>query len=254
MPHNTQIIGIDCATDPRKIGLALGSWADGITTITEAETEKSHDLITAQLSNWVAQAPRTLIALDAPLGWPVDLAKALADHQAGNTLNVPANNLFRRATDRFIADKVGKTPLDVGADRIARTAHAALALLNRLRQATQLPIPLAWDEDFDESVGAIEVYPAATLRAWGMPSAGYKRSDQRSEREAILQGLQAQMDTRAGQDAMLGNSDMLDAAVCVLAGRDFLEGRAFKPSDHVTARTEGWIWVADRERRSQSGR
>ena len=254
MSTDTQIIGIDCATQPKKVGLAVGRFDKGAVTITEAVTEQSHDLITPKLERWIGQAPRTLIALDAPLGWPVDLSKALAGHQAGDPLDVPANNLFRRATDRFVADKVGKTPLDVGADRIARTAHAALALLNRLRHATQLPIPLAWDSEFDESVTAIEVYPAATMRAWELPSSGYKRSDQRPERETILQGLQAQMDTNAVQDAVLGNADMLDAAVCVLAGRDFLEGWAFKPRDQVTARTEGWIWVVDNTLCPQTGR
>ena len=251
MSTDTQIIGIDCATDPKKVGLAVGRFDGGTVTITEAVTEQTHDLITARLAGWVAQAPRTLIALDAPLGWPVELSKALAGHQAGD-LDVPANNLFRRATDRFVADKVGKTPLDVGADRIARTAHAALAMLNRLRHATQLPIPLAWDSDFDEPVAAIEVYPAATLKVWGVPSSGYKRPNQRPERNAILQGLEAHMDTRAVQDAVLDNADMLDAAVCVLAGRDFLEGWAFQPRDQVTGRTEGWIWVLDIERRQGS--
>ena len=103
----------------------------------------------------------------------------------------------------------------------------------------------AWGADFDVAVAAIEVYPAATLRAWGLPSGGYKRQDQLAVREAILQGLQAQMATGAHQDAILSNADSLDAVICVQAGQVFLEGRAHPPGDLTEAQAEGWIWVAD---------
>lgn len=33
--------------------------------------------------------------------------------------------MFNRLTDRLIHQRIGKKPLEVGADRIARTAHAA---------------------------------------------------------------------------------------------------------------------------------
>ncbi len=62
------------------------------------------------------------------------------------------------------------------------------------------------------------------------------------------------MDTSAVREAVLGNADMLDAVVCILAGRDFLEGWAFKPRDQAMARTEGWIWVVDREHNLRPGR
>jgi len=38
------------------------------------------------------------------------------------------------------------------------------------------------------------------------------------------------------------NDDALDAAICVLAGADFLRGEAAEPPDIETARKEGWIW------------
>jgi hypothetical protein len=72
------------------------------------------------------------------------------------------NELFRRATDDDIKLRLGKRPLDVGADRIARTAAAALKLLDRLRRETGRPIPLAWTPDEDPTWRAIEVYPVAT--------------------------------------------------------------------------------------------
>jgi hypothetical protein len=84
------------------------------------------------------------------------LVNSLANHRAGAELGVKAHDLFRRATDRFIRQHFGKQSLDVGADRIARTAHSALVLLGILRRRLGEPIPLAWDPNIRE-VSAIEV-------------------------------------------------------------------------------------------------
>jgi len=35
-----------------------------------------------------------------------------------------------------------------------------------------------------------------------------------------------------------------DAVVCVLAGHDFVAGRAMNPDDRKLAEREGWIWTA----------
>jgi hypothetical protein len=57
------------------------------------------------------------------------LAETLIIHRAGMSLETPADPMFRRTTDVFIQRTLKKTPLDVGADRIARTAYATLAIL-----------------------------------------------------------------------------------------------------------------------------
>jgi hypothetical protein len=44
--------------------------------------------------------------------------------------------------------------------------------------------------------------------------------------------------------AMIADDDMLDAAVCVLAGHEFLTRTARAP-DVDPFRTEGWIWARD---------
>ena len=38
--------------------------------------------------------------------------------------------------------------------------------------------------------------------------------------------------------------DTLDAAICVIAGADYLSGRAVGPRDEQLAFREGWIWAA----------
>jgi len=39
------------------------------------------------------------------------------------------------------------------------------------------------------------------------------------------------------------SADALDAAVCLLAARDFLMGEAMAPENESLARLEGWIWA-----------
>ena len=126
-----------------------------------------------------------LVALNAPLGWPVPMIDALTRHHAGSSLpslDIDAkdrgkegelghgyfekehesrwrkerNLFFRRETERFVRSKgigrwgdgrraFGPSGLDVGADKSARTAHAALRLLKALRDRTNLEIPVITD-------------------------------------------------------------------------------------------------------------
>jgi hypothetical protein len=199
------------------------------------------------IAGWLKDREAALIALDAPLGWPKPLAESLINHKAGKALGASAHAMFRRETDRFIHREIGKTPLDVGADRIARTAHAALQLLATLRSDLGLPIPLAWDPNAVSTVAAIEVYPAATLRAYGIPSAGSKKLEQVARRNEILKALCAGCELTEPAPALdiCKTSDLLDAAICVLAGHDFVRERAMIPEDQELAEREGWIWVAD---------
>jgi hypothetical protein len=176
------------------------------------------------------------------------LGKALTAHKAGEPLSVPANDLFRRATDRFVKARLGKQSLDVGADRIARTAHAALKLLADVRRRAGLPIPLAWEPSYSERIAVIEVYPAATLIAHGIPDTGYKKKEKIAQRKAIMGGLERIVQLPEDRAVMDLSADALDAAVCVLAGLDFLGGEAYNPEDTELAKHEGWIWVRARQR------
>ena len=193
------------------------------------------------VAGWIAQGSPTILAMDAPLGWPIKLGHQLSHHSAGERIDCEPNELFRRETDRVVKEKLGRQPLDVGADRIARTAHAALQLLGELGQVTGCPIPLAWHSDV-EGVSAIEVYPAATLTAYRIRSSGYKRKDQPEARAEIVEGLRSHLELPDDVSLVLSNADALDAAVCVLAGADYVSGRAVQPTDMAAAEKEGWIW------------
>ena len=237
------LIGIDCATDPRKVGLALAKCARGVTTLLDVRLGSPAALPEDVVAGWIAaHAGPVLLALDAPLGWPAPLGAALVTHHAGAPLDADAHMLFRRETDRFVKRVLGKQSLDVGADRIARTAHAALGLIDRVGTALHQTVPRAWTPH-GVGVRAIEVYPAATLRAYGLDAAGYKQADNVAARARLVDALGAHFTIEVSRDVLAATDHAIDAAVCVLAGHDFLSGTAMPPENPGLATVEGWIWV-----------
>lgn len=241
-PPDAMLIGIDCATEASKVGLALATWAEGACVLREVGWRRGWPEITETVADWCT--PNTLIALDAPLGWPTPLGSALAVHVAGTPLEATANALFRRATDDLVAREVGKRPLDVGADRIARTAHRALAFLGELRTHTGLDLPLAWGPGEVNTTSAVEVYPAATLEVRGLSSKGYKGNKGTARRGELVTELRQHLRFGDGDaEAMRASDHVLDAALCCLAAADFLAGDVLLPTDCALAKREGWIWV-----------
>ncbi len=244
----TRVVGIDCATNPRNVGLALCTITGRGAELAEVAIGTSWPAIDEQVASWVTGP--TLLALDAPLGWPAALGESLHAHHAGIGFTEPANTMFRRVTDDAVAARLGKRPLDVGSDRIARTAHAALSFLKRLRNNLDAPIPLAWEPGAIDTIAAIEVYPAGTLAACNLPSSGYKGSTDPavSLRRELTTATRGQLSFGASAaDQMVGTDHALDAVLCVCAGLDFLAGHAVPPEDLDLAKREGWIWVSARQ-------
>jgi len=138
---------------------------------------------------------------------------------------------------REILQRLNKKPLEVGANLIARTAHAALDLLHKLRQETKLSIPLAWEPLNVTETCAIEVYPAATLKAMD--------ADHKSALRAIRKDSSLSINVA---EENLESRHCMDAVLCVLAGMDFLSGKCKPPteSEKEIAEKEGWIWVRGR--------
>ena len=250
-PSAWTIVGIDCASQDANIGLARGTLSSAGLMLELVQPGKNREASVAQvIAGWLKD-PRVLLAIDAPLGWPRTLADALQNHHAGQPIAGEATRLMRRETDRQVAAALRKTPLDVAADRIAYVAHRALRLLGELRETTGLPLPLLWSPT---GTGAIEVYPAATLRARSIDASGYKkktladRATARSARERLLACLAPELSIPPALATLIlaaAREDMLDAAVCVLAGADFLRGLCAPPgpAELSLAHREGWIWV-----------
>ncbi len=91
------IIGVDCATEARRTGVAYGELRGSNVSIREAMLG-GPDLVSA-LANWIGRSPLTLLAFDAPLGWPDALRSCLAHHEAGQVIPADASEVFVRDTD-----------------------------------------------------------------------------------------------------------------------------------------------------------
>lgn len=237
-----RLIGIDCAVDPANTGLCMGDYKDGVLTVREA-LNGSGRVPEEIAAGWTGSGP-LLVGLDAPLGWPSPLGDSLVSHRAGDFLDTPANRLFRRFCDDYTAETIGKRPMDVGADRIARTAHGALSLLAGLRRLSGRPLPLGWQPGEPPSGEVIETYPAAWLTVAGLPAKAYKRTEQRNVREEILSGLPGWVRLVCGTQAFLDDADILDALLCLLVCVAYLQGLVRHPPAEKAEliRREGWIW------------
>lgn len=236
-----RIIGIDCSTNHNKLGICRATLGTSGLVIEEVNTGTRDpvDLI----HSWIQPNP-VLLAFDAPLGWPDDLGRSLSEHSVGEAISVRGHQLFRRATDRYVKNSIGKQSLDVGADKIARTALWTLSFLKDLGEKLGKPIPLAWSCDYEDPVAAIEVYPAATLMSRRLALPGYKQKENLATRSEILLGLVSDMTVSCNFGNIVETDDALDSMVCALAGCDFLKNRCVGPEDLELARKESWIWFA----------
>jgi predicted nuclease with RNAse H fold len=183
--------------------------------------------------------------IDCPLGWPRAFVEFVVAHQAGHVA-VPSDVLGRdwrrllayRVTDSVVRESTGLIPLSVSADRIAHAAMRCAGLLSALAAAGR-PVDRA---------GAglvVEVYPAASLRGWGLPHRGYKRASNASARAALVDALLAAapwLSLGAYADVCRRVDDALDAVVAALTARAVALGYATTPGPHLAAaEVEGWI-------------
>ncbi len=239
-----QIIGIDCASKAENTAVALGTYQDANICLSEVCMGTKKQSIADWIYTRISSPSSLLIAIDAPLGWSEPMGRLLAMHQAGETIAEEQDRFFRRLTDTFVHQKTGKLPLEVGADRIARTAHSALKIVGELR-AKGLSLPMAWEAGKQEANGIIEVYPSATLKAYQTISSAYKGDslEEKAKRKQIIQDLMPYIPNISDLLNAESRADMLDAVVCLLAAKDFLEGLVYMPENIEVVKKEGWIWV-----------
>ena len=273
-----QIIGIDCAADPKDIGVAYAKMAGRRFTVEHVgfgvpgkQNNRSHRLkrLAKNIVERIQEARvPTLLALDAPLGWPIRMGSALAAHWARELLpdDPDADRFFRRCTDRFVAEKTGKTPLEVGANLIARASHTALRLVEMLRSSDGMPdFPLRSQDSIVWRVcGArqandshlIEVYPAlagpfflsstaaqGTANYWRELASDLKKMKKDKSGNWCEQLRQVGNELTEGKlivhlnDAALADTmetkrhrdHGLDAILCAWTGFRFLQGKCVEP-------------------------
>ena len=242
------LIGIDCATQPEKVGLARAAWDGQLLAGLQIHPGRRATDVAGVVAGWLPSEGACLLALDAPLGWPASFGAALDGHKAGQPLALDAAAFFRRLTDHRLDDI--HHPMDVTADRIGRTAFWAVNLLGEVARRASASIPLAWDCRALAPLSAIEVYPAGTLTQLELPATAYKKPGQVSERQKIITGIQQFFSTGTDWSPCLADADQLDAALCLVAGMDFIGGKCAAPEDLALAKKEGWIWVRSERRLS----
>jgi hypothetical protein len=195
-----------------------------------------------------------VVGLDAPLGWPRELGRLLENHRAGDAVGIDGDRLFRRRTDEVVREYLGKQPLEVGADRIARTAVVALDLLGELRELTGRDFPVAVrhrPELCSARSAALEVYPAGLLIAWGGSAyaRGYRGTDRtsRTRRAELLADLAHRVSLTTDPSIAVEKVDVLDALLCVVAVDEVLSGHATAPhevgADNPDLERGGWMWL-----------
>jgi hypothetical protein len=234
VPPTVRILGIDLASDPKRTAACSVDWDGTVAAVRELREPVDDETAVALAS------AANLVAIDAPLGWPVAFGDAIAKHQRRETW--PASSvreLSYRRTDLYVQDLVGLWPLSVSTDRIGIVAFRAARLLTLLRPGATAAR--------DGSSGILEVYPAAALRRWGLSFRGYKGADGMAVRRSIVDGLTAiaPITFDGFRTAVVASDNALDALVAALVGVAKHENLVEPlPEDMAEAAAiEGWIWL-----------
>ena len=85
------IVGIDCSVDPRKVGLTSAVYSNGQIEINKIFLGDRNQPISKVVFEMCKKHNINLIAIDAPLGWPRDIGRTLANHIAGDPILVEDN-------------------------------------------------------------------------------------------------------------------------------------------------------------------
>jgi hypothetical protein len=174
----TATLGLDLASQAKNTALCVIEWsADGAEVVAllrgvDGGGTPLHDklIVSVMRGLWGGLPAPTKVAIDAPLGWPVDFVRAVRDPGSWPIgLDADRKRLQRRATDYWVHDRAAKLPLSVTTDRIAYAAMRAAGVLAHYERT--------FDESLDRSgvAGLVcETYPDPAIRGLG-PLAGGRR-------------------------------------------------------------------------------
>ena len=237
-------VGVDLAAEPTGTAVAVVQWTASEARLRDVFRPGDDDTVIAAIRS------ADKAGIDCPLGWPDSFVSfvrahqrgiALGDDKAGDKAGDKAwrRSLAWRRTDEVVRDATGIVPLSVAADRIGHTAMRCAAIQARLAGLGQ-PV------DRSGAGTVVEVYPAASLKIWGLPWRGYKRSADVAARATIIDRLLVAapwLDLGAHVDHRRRSDHALDALIAALTARAAARGQTSRPTSQQTAaaRTEGWI-------------
>jgi predicted nuclease with RNAse H fold len=234
--------GLDLAAMPERTALASIEWA-GTRAVIRDVVGPADDTAILKM---IGQADKT--GIDCPLGWPDAFVDFVAAHRSG-PVTLPRDDtgtgwrreLTMRRSDAFVRDQLHLVPLSVSADRIAHVALRCAVLLAKL-DASGRPV------DRTGAGAVVEVYPAASLRGWGLRHRGYKQPSTPDVLAAAADDLLAAapwLDCGPHEETIRRSHDAFDAVIAALTARAASRGQTSPPGgdDLAVATTEGWIAV-----------
>lgn len=234
--------GVDLAAEASRTGIAEIS-DDGELAVQNvsvgADDEKLTDLIHRSVKT----------GLDVPLGWPDSFIRLVAEHAAGEMLAPMSTDaswrrtMAMRTTDLAVRARIGIVPLSVSTDKIAYPALRWAGVEARLRAE-------GTDAARDGSGKICEVYPAATLKCWSLPSRGYKGKQNSALRVDLITQLKRvfpTLDWNGHQDICASDDNALDAVLAALMAYLVHQDLAVPPPPEATevVLREGWIWLPE---------
>ncbi|HRE80779.1 MAG TPA: DUF429 domain-containing protein [Opitutaceae bacterium] len=223
-------LGIDLSSQFKNTAAVLITWRGGRARAEIPCLSCTDD----DLYPLIAQAD--VVGIDAPFGWPVEFVNAVNNWPHETWSREARDRLRFRETDRFVHQQQNVWPLSVSTDIISLPAMRAMSLLRRHGVADR-----SGDGRF------FEVYPAASLRAWGMNSRGYKETKSITSTSLRRKMINALHDALPALDfsdsAFIANPDAFDALIASLTARCAATGYTLGPSDtqRPLAQREGWI-------------
>lgn len=250
-------LGIDLASQPKNTALCAIEWDGRSATVLSVLRGRAADAVTPLHDKLLVSAihgiwgglPRpTKVAIDAPLGWPIDFVRGVSDPVKWPVgIDNERGRLERRATDHWVHRATGKLPLSVTTDRIGYAAMRAAGLLVHYSEISGETVDRTGEEG-----RVCEVYPDPAIRAFDLWPEGYParqsyKGDASSLRAAILHNLEARAPWLAldveQRAACTDSDDCLDALMCALIARAVEVGQTAGPPPELVqeAVAEGWI-------------
>lgn len=235
-------LGVDLAADPKRTAAAVLEWLDGQARLVHLSLGVGDETVVELFG------ASDVTGIDSPLGWPQPFLSFLLGHSREDPDAVLLRDglagrreLAYRATDRFVTHTTGLIPLSVSADRLAHPAMRCAVI--------QAKIARLWGaQPRDGTDRLVEVYPAASLKIWGISARRYKgRGTPESEvRDNILGQLTAAapwLDLDAYRAQLIASDDLLDSVIASLTARAAARRATLLPGPDqiLAAREEGWI-------------
>jgi len=233
---------VDLAAATKKTAVAVIEWRDHQARLTHLALDVDDQEIVDLFGTC------DMTGVDCPVGWPDALIPFLTGHLDFDAAPVLEHDgiagrrlLAYRDTDRFCTAQTGLIPLSVSADRLAHPAMRCAVI--------QAKIAAVHGPQLRDGSGRLaEVYPAASLKIWGLNGRGYKgRGVTEAERLGLLlAALEEQapwLDLGAHRDRITASDDLFDAVIASLTARAVARRRTLLPDEAhaAAARSEGWI-------------